>query len=159
MRVRITGRPENKKLSKTLIREATHFFTNLLMTKKSSRGIFINLIFNELERETAGEIYIADNNTDPFRPKNFEIFIDTKMGYKPTLRALAHELVHMDQLTKGRLYNYSKDDNKARFDKKIIHQNKIDYYFLPWEIEAHGKEVGMYVIFQEYLKEKENGSK
>ena len=53
--------------------------------------------------------------------------------------------------TKGELKDYVKV-NSIKWKNQIIKENEIDYWFQPWEIEAHGMEKGLYVKFIEYNK-------
>jgi hypothetical protein len=57
---------------------------------------------------------------------------------------LAHEFVHVKQWVKGDMYEYI-HPNKVRFMNKIYDISKMDYYDFPWEIEAHGRQLGLFV--------------
>jgi len=37
---------------------------------------------------------------------------------------------------------------------KIYDESKLDYWEQPWEIEAHGREKGLYYKFTDYMRSK-----
>jgi hypothetical protein len=108
----------------------------------------------------------------PSGKRKFSIVVDAARmnvkSKKPLVRLkrvmfdLAHELVHVKQYLNNELFDYA--DGKARFRGKIYsagHSPENDelYYNSPWEIEAYGREQGLYKMFKtlyiEEQKEKE----
>ena len=94
-----------------------------------------------------------------YRPREFKIHLDhhrmekddydrtlddTEWGHR-VLKVLAHELVHVKQYIMGELsWRHSGLHWKGvNFDV----DNLMDYYELPFEIEAHGREYGLLVGF------------
>lgn len=80
----------------------------------------------------------------------------------PRLKALmldaAHELTHIKQYLNNELFDYV--DGKARYKGEVFHlgQSPEDdeaYYNSPWEIEAYGREYGMYKMFSKKLKQEQ----
>jgi len=69
---------------------------------------------------------------------------------------LAHELTHAKQYMTGELYDYA--DGGVRWRKERLEYNQDDwyeYYDSPWEIEAFGREWGLFKLFKiELLKER-----
>jgi hypothetical protein len=57
----------------------------------------------------------------------------------------AHELVHVKQWAKGEYYQTMKDSKVYVFNKKKVDIRKVDYWDQPWEIEAHGRAIGLVV--------------
>jgi hypothetical protein len=83
---------------------------------------------------------------DRFRPNHFFIDMDNSLSHKGTLIALGHESTHIKQMAMGERQE-SWDGITMRwfgvpYDPSIMH-----YYDLPWEIEAHGREYGLYDRF------------
>lgn len=74
---------------------------------------------------------------------------------KNLLLDVGHELVHIKQYLNGEMFAYSNGDTRykgSRFD--FSHQENEELYFdSPWEIEAYGRELGLYKIFCTKLKE------
>lgn len=84
------------------------------------------------------------------RPKIFTIEIEPNQSIKLLLNTIAHELVHVKQWAKGEfaeLRNASKDKPEPvyKFNGKRFDTGKIDYWDHPWEIEAHGRAIGIVV--------------
>lgn len=81
------------------------------------------------------------------RPRSFEIEINSTARLRRLLETVAHELVHVKQFARGELYQGIRV-NKHRWQGEWLEDN-IDYWDLPWEIEAHGREVGLFVRWAE----------
>ena len=94
--------------------------------------------------------YTEDNQ----RPKLFDIHIDPGFGEKKFLTTLAHEMVHMRQFAKAQLYEYERYKKLHRWKTEFVNEEKIWYWFLPWEVECYGMEGGLYHLFQ--LSESDN---
>jgi len=60
---------------------------------------------------------------------------------------VCHEMVHVKQYARGELYE-SSAQNKHRWQGKWINKDP-DYWDQPWEIEAHGRETGLFVRWAE----------
>jgi hypothetical protein len=89
------------------------------------------------------EIDWLDRN---IRPTYFEITIDTNQKHGIILNSLAHELVHVKQMAKGEWYPHLRNEMKIHtYKKKRYDSSKLDYWDLPWEIEAHGRAIGLVV--------------
>lgn len=80
----------------------------------------------------------------------------------PRLKSLmldaAHELTHIKQYLNNELFDYV--DGKARYKGEVfpLGQSSEDdetYYSSPWEIEAYGREYGMYKMFSKKLKQEQ----
>jgi len=156
MRITIVGKSKNQKLTENLIREATRYYLNLLkVSEKIQNDLEIWIDFTQgLPQHTAGTSTPLLDNLSDQNPRQFEICLNPKIGYRPTLQTLAHEVVHLEQCATGRRYHYVRDSNLVKWDDDIVDENKSSYWDWPWEVEAHGKEVGMFIRFRKYLKGK-----
>ena len=54
-------------------------------------------------------------------------------------------MVHVKQWVKGEMYEFSSNSNMVRFMKKKYDMNDLDYYDYPWEIEAFGRQLGLFI--------------
>lgn len=76
---------------------------------------------------------------------------------KALLRDLAHELVHVKQYLNNEMFGYVSGD--IRYKGEIFTAQHMsdeeNYYNTPWEIEAYGREQGLYNLFVKILKEEE----
>ena len=81
------------------------------------------------------------------RPRRFELEINSSVRLRRLLETVAHEMVHVKQFAKGELYQGIRV-NKHRWQGEWV-DNDSDYWDLPWEIEAHGREIGLFVRWAE----------
>ena len=70
--------------------------------------------------------------------------MDSSVSLRNLLINLAHEFVHIKQWAKNEMYEYS-EPNKVRFMKKVYDMEDMDYYDYPWEIEAFGRQLGLFI--------------
>jgi hypothetical protein len=83
----------------------------------------------------------TDNN------RTFEIELDRKLPLRKLMETLAHEMVHVKQ--------YARRELHPVYDTwcgKTYNPKKVSYWDLPWEIEAHGREVGLFIRWAEQEK-------
>jgi len=62
-------------------------------------------------------------------------------------------MVHVKQYAKGELKDYVRM-NKTKWRDEIIESDELDYWDQPWEIEAHGRERGLYFRFLNFQRVK-----
>ena len=143
MLIKTIGKP--KKTTAALCKKAAAFYAKKLLTQSMSDKIELELEFNsdDMGRDVYG---YCDWNFDNHRPKDFTITIHPNLSKKQTLLAIAHEMVHLKQYAKGELKDYMRK-HRVRFKNKIYDHGSIDYWEQPWEIEAHGREKGLYYYF------------
>jgi hypothetical protein len=152
MYLSITNLP--KKITRKEVRSAAEFFANMLMSTRLLDSIGIILKFTKVKGAKAS-VY-----QDPDIPRNFCIEMDTGLTRKLIIKSLAHEMVHVWQYASGKMKDYVREPGKVRFGEKIYDYSieSEEYWFLPWEIEAYGMEVGLYQHYLMMLKslKKEN---
>ena len=59
-------------------------------------------------------------------------------------------MVHVKQWAKNEMYEYM-EPHMVRFKGEKIHLEETDYWDYPWEIEAYGKQLGLFVRFCEHM--------
>ena len=79
--------------------------------------------------------------------RTFELEIDKSQSLRALLETVAHEMVHVKQYARREL-----DPNKEVWMGKTYNPENVNYWDLPWEIEAHGREVGLFVRYCEENK-------
>jgi len=141
----------SNKAVRRLIETAAWFYAEKLMGKRlmESLEITINLKKNLLSKE--GFEGTAMWEDDSYRPKEFTIEIDTTAKIRNILITLAHEMVHVKQWAKNEMYEYMNVAGMVRFKGEKIHMEITDYWDYPWEIEAYGKQLGLFVRFCEHV--------
>ena len=79
------------------------------------------------------------------RPEEFTIEMEPQQKRQLLLNTLAHELVHVKQWAKGEYYQLQRENNVFKFNGERVDADKVDYWDQPWEIEAHGRAIGLVV--------------
>ena len=141
----------SNKAFRKLVEHATWFYAEKLMGKRLISGleITINLKKNLLgEEENEGNAIWED---DGYRPKEFTIELDSTAKIRNLLITLAHEMVHIKQWAKDEMYEYMNVAGLVRFKGEKVHMVITDYWDYPWEIEAYGKQLGLFVRFCEHM--------
>lgn len=144
MRIAIHGRYFGKKKC-NLLRDFSRWSCKKLLHNKLYKQIELNIqLINPdqfLKDETFGYCEV-DEYAGPYA-RVFTIGITTKFNMMRTLSVLAHEMVHLKQYAVGELRHCNKTGNLRWNRSDIVDNGNIDYWDLPWEIEAHGREKGL----------------
>ena len=87
------------------------------------------------------------DDDDSRLPRSFIIRVDNNLPIKIFITSILHEMVHVKQYAKGEMRWLSRSE-KTRWKNTVVSDRRA-YYDLPWEIEAHGHEEGLYEQFTE----------
>jgi hypothetical protein len=79
--------------------------------------------------------------------RQFEIEIDKTQPLRRLLETVAHEMVHVKQYARRELH-----PSTDAWMGKTYNPKKTCYWDLPWEIEAHGREIGLFIRYCETHK-------
>lgn len=79
--------------------------------------------------------------------RSFEIEVDKTLRLRRLIETVAHEMVHVKQYARRELH-----PAHSKWMGKTINPKKVSYWDLPWEVEAHGREVGLFIRWAEYHK-------
>ena len=135
MTIRITG---GTKTQKKYARSMVKFCIKTLMPRMKTLDITVNLTS---PNGAMGYCLELDNN------RSFEIEADKKLRLRKLLETIAHEMVHVKQYARRELHPVHNT-----WCGKTYNPKTTDYWDLPWEIEAHGREVGLFVRWAEQEK-------
>jgi len=138
MKLSIVGCPDKQRF-RPYVKRAAQFYAQELMSDKMLENIFVRIKFND-KINAYGYASVEDYN-DSGKPREFEIEIHSGIGGYDILKTLAHEMVHIKQ------YAYCDLNEHLTRWKGIRISDDLDYYNHPWEIEAHGMEVGLFTKF------------
>lgn len=128
-----------------IIREAVKFYAYKLMTPRLADSLTITVnVVQDMYKNTKnlGDCCPTD---DERYPKEFEINLERTKRLKRMLFSLAHEMVHVKQYAKGELKFHDRG-NVVTFQKKKYDDE--NYWESPWEIEAYGREPGLFMAFK-----------
>ena len=145
--MKIKTKGSNKAVRK-LVELATSYYAEKLMGKRTINNLEINInLKRNFLRDTGceGTAIWEDEN---IWPKEFLIELDSSDKIRDLLITLAHEMVHVKQWAKNEMYEYCKGD-EVRFNKTKFNMSDINYWDYPWEIEAFGRQLGLFVRFCE----------
>ena len=117
----------------------------MLLTERLQKNIKIFLKF-DLDEDGGSAGPIDSIN----RPREFEIYINPSAGKRKQLITIAHEMVHVKQFARNEL-KYNTRRNVDKWQGQYI-SREVDYFDKPWEIEAFGRELGLYLRYMNQRK-------
>jgi hypothetical protein len=146
MQIVVTGMVGKRK-EKALLIEAAEFFAAKLMDPRMVRNLIIDLEVRK-ESDVDGECVDEDGVRNP---RWFTIGLK-RQDINQMIKTLGHEMVHVKQHAKNELQSGVMIPTKGGLRMTNRWMGKIwkpkareDHYFdSPWEIEAYGREVGLF---------------
>lgn len=142
---------KSKFLDHDVIKKAILFYGEYLMGKRLANNLDVTVKFQNL-RHTNDFAY-CDWMDDNHMTREFLITIDKSLNKKDTLLTLGHEMVHVKQYAKGEMKDYCRPPRMVRWKGQKFCMEDVDYWSLPWEREARGYEMELYMKFREKMKE------
>lgn len=136
MRIKVFNCPD--KNFKPYVEDAALFYAQELITNTRIRNNCQTIIRFDGNLKEYGYASIEDYNTQK-KPREFLIEIHPGIGVKNILSTLAHEMVHVKQYINGET-----DDQLSVWRGKKINSDQVDYWDHPWELDAHGREIGLF---------------
>jgi hypothetical protein len=149
--VRIVFEGKPKKISLKKCRQALHFFASILFPRRINTRLplVVKFIPGYLKKEDCKG---ATDWVEADAPL-FSFELDDNLSSRETLKVIAHELVHVKQMRLGELVE-TNHASKFLYKNKSFDIAKIDYWDLPHEIEAYGREVGLYTRYHDIVVKK-----
>ena len=127
--IEVTG---GKAYQRKYAQSIAHFCIEKLMPRMQT--LDVNIVLKSIkDKENTLGYCLSETN------REFEIEIDKSLPLRTLLTTVAHEMVHVKQFARGEL------TEKQAWMGKTYDINKTQYWDLPWEIEAHGREVGLFI--------------
>lgn len=156
--MKISVKGNNEKISKKELRYAIQFMAELVLSKRLIKNLYIELISQKFATVPSGfskyhgDCMWLDGNV---KPREFRIRINSDMSKRSQLIALAHELVHVKQWATGDMRDLLRQPSfpAVKWKTDLINHEEVHYYDLPWEIEAYGREYGMYARYMDHKKD------
>lgn len=153
--MKISVKGQNEKLTKPEIRDYMDFLADMLMSARMAKSLVITVKCAPLKKVKGFCMSIDDQYGK--RPKEFLIEIDTKQSKASQLKTLAHEMVHVKQYAMGELADLDRQ-GKVKFNNKKYSRDTF-YWMQPWEIEAYGREYGLYRMYRGIKNWRQNKAK
>ena len=153
MKVTVHSRNLNPKRKMALYGMAEFAMSTLVPSKRLRDNLTLNIHLRHHSNEGEAKL---DSETNRYRPRSFRIYLDhhrmetnemtgeertSAEWFVEILKTLAHELVHVKQYVMGELTWR----DAGLLYKGINHdpENLMEYFELPYEIEAYGREKGL----------------
>jgi hypothetical protein len=76
--------------------------------------------------------------------REYELEIDHTTGLRRMLETVAHEMVHVKQYARNEMSDTVTQKKFYKWKDTLVPES-TDYWDLPWEIEANGREVGLFI--------------
>lgn len=114
------------------------------------KNIEVNLHIKDFGKDDSLGYALPTDDANEQRPREFDIEVHKKQPLRRFLETVAHEMVHVKQFARGELYESSRM-GKHRWQGEWL-SKEPDYWDQPWEIEAHGRETGLFVRWAESNK-------
>jgi len=143
MIINITG---GSKSQQKYARSITEFVCKTIMPRM--RTLELNIRLRDFGKDSTYGYCIPADDADAARPREINIEINRKLRMRLLLETLAHELVHAKQFARGELYQ-SSVTMRHRWQGKWMPAKLPNYWDQPWEIEAHGREAGLFIRWAE----------
>jgi len=138
------GSADQRKAVNSIARFAAH----KLMSKRLADSLTVRININKdlfAKEGVYGDIEPLDH--DSRRPKDFRVRADGSMRLRPLLETIAHEMVHVKQYARDEMREVRKAGLTVnRFNGKY-YPEWMNYWEQPWEIEAHGREKGLFEMW------------
>ena len=151
--IKLHARNINLKCKAAVFAMTEYALSTLIPSKRLRDNIMIDIHMKHHSNE--GEAMLHED-TNRYRPRAFRIYLDhhrmekneftgetrTDMEwFVEILKTLAHEIVHVKQYVLGEL----RSRDVGLLYKGINHEamNLMEYFELPYEIEAYGREKGL----------------
>ena len=138
MKLSIVGCPD-KKLFRPFVKRAAIFYAEELITPKMLENMYLQVKFNK-KLDVYGYASVEEYNNSG-KPREFLIELHPGIGAVDILKTLAHEMTHIKQ------YVYGETNETLTRWKGMKVSDDLDYWIQPWEIEAHGREAGLFTKF------------
>jgi len=158
LKINIHARKLNNKIRVALMAMSHHALKELGVSKRIRDNMTLNIHLRHHEAGMYGEARL-DDLANVYRPREFRVILDphriliddygrekedTEWAHD-ILKTLAHELVHVKDYVLGNLAMRKTGMvyRGVSFDAETL----LDYFKLPYEIEAYGREKGLLVSF------------
>jgi hypothetical protein len=125
-------------------RSMAEYCCKMLMPKITTLDIEIK-IKSFGKDDTYGYAMPLDDHSNP---RCFELEINKNARLRRLLETVAHEMVHVKQYARGELFESIGKHGKHRWQGEWLSDSSkhvTEYWDQPWEIEAHGRECGLFV--------------
>lgn len=139
------GSAKLKDLAESIARHSAE----LLLDKKLIDKLTVDIEFSRTLLKEDGMLAEIDFDDRIHKPREFTITVDSTVPQRRIMESIAHEMVHLKQYAVGEMCD-TDDPNVVQWKRKHVDLIKCEYWDRPWEVEAHGKELGLFIRWAEH---------
>lgn len=152
MKLTIRGR-STKRVPRSLIEAAARWYARKLFDRKVLRKLHLTVHLKKMSIDMLGECVYKNPKKCNYK---YEVVINKDMGERRVLTTLAHEMVHTAQYVSGRYVSYKRESMRhlVKYEGEYHDLDTLDYWDHPWEIDAAGRELGLYIRFINHMVDK-----
>ena len=81
--------------------------------------------------------------------RDFEIEVDSRLPLRKMMETVAHEMVHVKQYARREMNDWQYKEVYYKWKGTYV-PDSTDYWDLPWEIEANGRECGLFIRWAQH---------
>jgi hypothetical protein len=137
--MKVYCRGSNRK-SQKLAKNIALYCARKLMSARLARTLTVTIKFEKDLKGIEGDCEWLDED---FRPKDFIIRISDNIPLAKQLKCICHEMVHVKQYARDEMKQMFRPYGTTRYMGQY-YSDDMDYWEQPWEIEAYGREPGLY---------------
>lgn len=150
MNVYVVGKAKRVSNEKLIV--ATKWLGNKLVGPKLAPNLGIEIKLTPNLRNKKKAYGLCCPAYPESKHREFDIELDSNLSQRSILEALCHEMVHVKQYARGELQEkFVQSLVKTYWMGSEIDHDNLDYWDRPWEIEAHGRERGLFLYLTEHF--------
>tara|TARA_B100000925_G_C21566465_1_gene285900 strand:+ start:10 stop:501 length:492 start_codon:yes stop_codon:yes gene_type:complete len=147
MKIKISGGNAHQRKN---VESLVEFCSDKLMSKRLANSIKLDIRLSRTYLKTHGDYGCCEWQDDCHRPKEFKMWVDSAQNPREFYSTVAHEMVHLKQFAKGELTDLMRSkkikwSSASGLEYYDFDREDDEYWDLPWEIEARGREEGLVV--------------
>lgn len=139
------------KIQRQAINHIVPWVLSHLVGKRIAKNIELSFKIKKNLKKNEGIEGTTQWEDDNHKPRDFLIELDGSQNTENFILTMCHELVHVKQYALGEMKDIFKGPNNLlwRGQKINTHKYSVNYWEQPWEIEAFGREQGLYIMWKE----------
>jgi hypothetical protein len=147
--LKVSVRGAKTTLFRRHIKWAAEFYASKLMSRRMIESLDVVIKVTRIVDDSHDGVCTFEEHENGIR--TFEIELDARNSERQMLINLAHEMVHVKQFSLGELKD-GRPSTRTVWQGTTFDEDDIDYWDTPWEIEAHGREKGLFSRFKYQYK-------
>jgi len=160
MKVHLRSRNDGKRALSgeelKLVKEFSRWVMARFISKRVMKNLELTIRFDSKLYERDGSYGLAIWEDKHYMGREFTMDVDTSFPFLSIIHTIAHELVHVKQWTLGEYHPDMRGDDIYFFMNEKFDAKTMSYWDLPWEIEAHGRAMGLVIRWIDALHKGEH---